>query len=494
AIGDPTLVGAFIRHDSLFISPLKNVPAETTVKLKFNSNGKVIEKTLNVTVQPGAIENSVTGVALNRTTASLEVGKTLQLAATVAPTNADNRTVIWTSSQPLIASVDASGLVTAILAPGTVTITATTQEGGFTATCTLTTQAVSTPGIVENPFELNLQTLALAPAQTAQLALTAPQHFNTTWSSTVTSVATVTQAGLVTALAAGTTRIIARDIAQGKADTCIVTVTALPATYTLTLNTTTLSLMQGGRSTLQVVVTPQQTGGTLQWSSSNPSIADVSSSGTVIAVSPGTTLITVRLGTVSAVCAVTVTAPVSQLATSGITRTEASVAFPKASNASYYLAHVYELYSGGVKPFLTLKVTPDGEVTLRAAAGNNLVIPLSYLKPSTSYLVHLETIREKGGKSEVIKTEAVAFTTSGNATGLLSPEAVAPRVSYADGALHIEHLEGSDCILTSLHGQTVQRFHVAEVSERRFVDLPAGMYILTAVNAQQRKVFKIVVR
>ena len=80
----------------------------------------------------------VTGVALNKSTMELQVGKTETLTATVTPENATDKTVIWTSSNTAVAAVDANGVVTA-KAEGTATITATANSK--TATCTVTVKA-----------------------------------------------------------------------------------------------------------------------------------------------------------------------------------------------------------------------------------------------------------------------------------------------------------------------------------------------------------------
>lgn len=82
----------------------------------------------------------VTGVSVSPTSVTLNNGQTSQLTATVSPANATNKTVSWSTSNALIASVNASGLVTANGA-GTATITATTADGGRTATCTVTVNA-----------------------------------------------------------------------------------------------------------------------------------------------------------------------------------------------------------------------------------------------------------------------------------------------------------------------------------------------------------------
>ena len=77
---------------------------------------------------------NVTGVTLNKTTLKLGKGASETLTATIAPTNATNKKVTWTSSDPAVATVDASGKVTGV-ANGTATITVTTEDGGYTATC-----------------------------------------------------------------------------------------------------------------------------------------------------------------------------------------------------------------------------------------------------------------------------------------------------------------------------------------------------------------------
>ena len=90
---------------------------------------------------------NVTGVTLAQTEGVLTVGETLTLTATIAPTNATDKSVTWTTSDASVATVDANGVVTA-LGLGTTTVTATATNGtadtsdDLTATCTVT---VATP-------------------------------------------------------------------------------------------------------------------------------------------------------------------------------------------------------------------------------------------------------------------------------------------------------------------------------------------------------------
>ena len=81
-----------------------------------------------------------TGITLNQTTTILPIGDTLRLTATIEPAGASNKTVIWKSLDPTIATVS-NGLITA-LAGGTTAIVATSQDGNFTDTCKVTVPVV----------------------------------------------------------------------------------------------------------------------------------------------------------------------------------------------------------------------------------------------------------------------------------------------------------------------------------------------------------------
>ena len=84
-----------------------------------------------------AVSNvAVSSVSLNKTSATLAPGKTVQLSASVSPSNATNKTISWTTSDSAVASVNSSGLVTA-KKPGTATITAKSSNGK-TAACKIT--------------------------------------------------------------------------------------------------------------------------------------------------------------------------------------------------------------------------------------------------------------------------------------------------------------------------------------------------------------------
>ena len=93
---------------------------------------------------------AVTGVSLNKNTATLTVGGTETLTATVAPDNATDKTVTWSSGNTSVATVDANGKITAV-ADGTANITVTATNGtddtsdDKTATCAVTVASAATP-------------------------------------------------------------------------------------------------------------------------------------------------------------------------------------------------------------------------------------------------------------------------------------------------------------------------------------------------------------
>lgn len=149
----------------------------------------------------------VTGVTLDKAELMLKEGSTGTLTATVAPQNATNNTVTWSSSNPEFATV-ANGTVTAVSA-GEATITVTTADGGKTATCkvTVTPKTVPVSGIqVQGAASIYVgDTTKL----TATITPDGASNKAVTWDSQNKDIATVDQQGNVKALKAGTATITA---------------------------------------------------------------------------------------------------------------------------------------------------------------------------------------------------------------------------------------------------------------------------------------------
>ena len=167
----------------------------------------------------------VTGVSLDKTTLSFNaIGQSKTLTATVEPADATNKNVSWSSSNPSVAAVD-NGIVTAV-GEGTAVITVTTEDGGKTATCTVTVTidtSVPVQGVSLDNTSLYMTKMGQSAQLTATVEPANATNKNVTWSSSNTAVATV-ENGIVTAVGNGTAVITVTTEDGGKTATCSVTV------------------------------------------------------------------------------------------------------------------------------------------------------------------------------------------------------------------------------------------------------------------------------
>ncbi len=159
-------------------------------------NGQIVKE--QVVIEPVV---AATGVSVNPPTTTMLVNGTQYLTATVQPANATNQNVSWSSSNNSIATVDANGLVTGVSA-GTATITATTDDGGFTDNCTVTveTATVAVTGVTVTPTTATVN-VGNTQQITATVQPTNATNQNVSWTSSDNSVATVGANGLVTGVA-----------------------------------------------------------------------------------------------------------------------------------------------------------------------------------------------------------------------------------------------------------------------------------------------------
>lgn len=177
--------------------------------------------------QPIAVQS----VSLDKTSIEITVGETLKLIATVAPDNADNPAVAWTSSDPGVASVQ-DGIVTAHK-EGRAKITVRTNDGGKTATCDVTvipkTYPVESVSLDKTSYEM-----AIGDEVTLTATVTPDNATNksVTWSSSDIAVATVDN-GKVTAVSPGEATITVTTEDGGKTAICKVTVKADPVVFAL---------------------------------------------------------------------------------------------------------------------------------------------------------------------------------------------------------------------------------------------------------------------
>ena len=236
----------------------------------------------------------VESVSLNKSEMTLTEGESETLAATVTPENAENKSIIWSSNNEAVATVDANGTVIAKRA-GTAVITATSTNGK-SAGCTVTVEKKQIP-VTE--VRLSESTVGIVEGSTYKLTATVlPENTtdskNVSWSSNNEAVATVDANGNVTAKRAGTAVITATST-NGKTAGCTVTVSKkeIPITE-VRLNKSTETLTEGETTTLTATVLPENTtdSKSVSWRSSNSEVATVDAKGTVTAKRAGTAVIT----------------------------------------------------------------------------------------------------------------------------------------------------------------------------------------------------------
>ena len=158
-------------------------------------------------------------------TGLLQTGDTHQLTANVAPENATDKSVTWSSSNTQVATVDSDGLVTAI-SEGSVTITATTNDGGFTRTCTIgiMSTGVSVTGVTLSGCPAGILEIDSTYQLTAHVAPSDAGDLRVSWSSSDETVATVNEDGWITPLSAGEATITVTTSDGGFTDECIISV------------------------------------------------------------------------------------------------------------------------------------------------------------------------------------------------------------------------------------------------------------------------------
>jgi uncharacterized protein YjdB len=267
--------------------------------------------------------DAVVRVKLDKASLSMAVGGSVTLAATVEPSAIANQTVRWFSSNQAVATVNDAGLVTAV-GNGTATVTATSVDNpAAVASCAIT---VGMAGVFLAKVDLNKRLLPLMVGRNETLiaTVTLPPGVNqaVTWSSSNPAVATVSDAGLVTAVTEGIATVTVRVTDEPTISAiCKVTVTLtepeIPAVTGVSLNKTALELGTYSNEMgfvpfeerLTATVEPWGINQEVIWSSSNSLVAAVSDTGLVTAKGNGTAIITVKSvddTAKTAACAVTV--------------------------------------------------------------------------------------------------------------------------------------------------------------------------------------------
>src|SRR5438034_4478900 len=286
---------------------------------------------------------SVASVAVTPASATIQVSQTQQLAATLKDASGNTlsgRAVSWSSSNPSVATVSGSGLVTGI-APGSATLSATSEGQSGTAAIAVTTVPVASVAVT--PASAGIQV-----GQTVQLTATPTDGSGSplsgravTWASSNGFVATVSGSGLVTAVAVGSAIITATS--EGQSGTSSITVTNVPvASVAVTPASATIQVGQTQQlaATLKDASGNTLSGRAVSWSSSSPSVATVSGSGLVTGLAAGSAVITATSEGKSGTATLTVAAPpgppgaVTDLVVAAATDTSVTLSFTEVSDGT----------------------------------------------------------------------------------------------------------------------------------------------------------------
>lgn len=246
-------------------------------------------------VRSTAAADSVTTVEVTPSAFTLNVGQQLQFTATAknaSGATVAGKTTTWTSSDPSKATVSTTGVVTGISA-GAALITA--NVSGVTMTSAVAVVAIPVSTVILTPSS---STIYVGQTTTPRLELRGPNGELLTnryveWTSSNTSVATVTQLGTITAIAPGTSTI--RVTSENKSANYTLTVITVPVS---SVSITSANNFFVGRQTQLILNLRDSVGNSLTtsgrnilWTSSNPSIASVSNIGTVSGLTVGQTTV-----------------------------------------------------------------------------------------------------------------------------------------------------------------------------------------------------------
>ncbi len=262
-------------------------------------------------------------VLLNVNQIGIKKGRGYQLVSTVLPENANNKKVVFESSDPSIASVnEVTGYIKG-LKVGTAIISVKTLINEKVSECVVT---VEDDGVVVQSIHLNQKNINLAVGYTQSLSYKISPinatELTTRFYSSDSSVATVDSRGVVRGIKEGNAIITVSTNNNSITDTAYVTVykkgtptivnqgeTIVTNNYpkTIALSSKSLNLNLGTNSQLRATITPNNAVGTLSWSSSNTSVATVNENGLVTSVGVGSADIVVKtVNGITASCKVTV--------------------------------------------------------------------------------------------------------------------------------------------------------------------------------------------
>ena len=275
-------------------------PGTAYIYCKTKDNGTTAK--CKVTVK----EVKPTSISFSSKTVTIDYNEVRTLKPTIKPSNTTDKSVTWTSSNPKAVKVTSAGKIKGLKAGESAVITVTTNSGKLKAKITVKVNPIAVTKIKLNKTKA---TLSKGGTVTLKATITPSNATNQTltWTSSNSKVAKVSSSGKVTAVKNGTATITCKS-SNGKTATCKITVKNIPVTG-ITLDKTSVLADRGVVFTIKATFSPTNaTNKDITWTTSDKSVATVSSSGKVTAVGSGICKITAKTkdGGYTAVCEVKV--------------------------------------------------------------------------------------------------------------------------------------------------------------------------------------------
>lgn len=277
---------------------------QCTIKVISNENPTIFALCELTVRQP------LLSITLNPKSITLNAGQTYDgLSLTYYPTTADNKSIIWQSSNPEVVTVDSQGKVNAIQGGEAKIIVMSVENNNIKDECTVTVLQPTT-GISLDKSEIEI----IEDESIQIIATVLPENAtnkSVNWTSSDISVAMVSPDGTVYALKAGQATVMATTIDGGFVALCKVTVRSKTIQISnIELSSNSESIAVGETLQLNAIISPDNASNkTIIWTSTNSTIASVNASGLVTAISEGNTKIIASAtddSGVSAECAVVV--------------------------------------------------------------------------------------------------------------------------------------------------------------------------------------------
>ncbi|HEY9228433.1 MAG TPA: Ig-like domain-containing protein, partial [Gemmatimonadaceae bacterium] len=284
------------------------------------------------------LQEIVNTVVITLGTTTLAAGQSVDAAATARNVSGgalDGVSVSWSSSNSAVATVTPAGRITAV-SPGTAHISAAAAGKTATVTVTVMTGSVTAVNVALSTSTVFVGQTATAQATLRDAANAVVTDWPVTWSSSNAGVAVVSPTGAITPVSAGTTEITAAsEGVTGSATLTVLSPAVASVSVALVDSTLVPGQITGASATVRDHANAIVSGVSITWSSSNISVASVTSEGVVTAVMPGSVTITAATpyGVVGT-AAMTVQAPVAAVA---ITVPSAILSVGKTMNAAVTL-------------------------------------------------------------------------------------------------------------------------------------------------------------